>query len=155
MSQFRIQQPIEHIPSFTKWGVQRYHLIRTLNGLGIKAFPEGVALDAWYYFTDLEGWGKVLQNLVFNSNLYKKDIFDCEDYALKAQVVCAERYGLNALRLCIGDVPRGKHGFNLFFYGDRVGIKGGMLFEPNEGYPFSGSAFEIGDYGYKPEIVLI
>jgi len=152
LSQFRLQQPVRHIPSFKEYKIYRGDLVKRLYQLDIDVFPKDVlfVLDKWYYHTDLEGWGKVLENLIFSSNLYKKDKFDCEDYALKAQVICAQRYGLNALRLCIGDVPTGKHGFNIFYFGD-----GFMLFEPNAGFTFSGSAFEIGEYGYKPEIVLV
>lgn len=107
-------------------------------------------LDWQYYHTDLEGWNEVLFNLIFKSNLYKQDKFDCENYALKAMNTCAERYGLNTLAVVIGDIPQGRHGFNILYYGD-----GFMLWEPNDGFPFSGSLFEIGDYGYQPELVLI
>lgn len=157
MSQIKTQQPIQHIPSFTSYGLQRAYFVQELSKLGIKTFPQDVdfVLDQWLYYTDLESWGKILYNMVFNSNLYKIDKFDCEDYALKAQCVSAERFDLNALRMCIGDMPQGKHGFNILFYGDKMGIEGVMLWEPNAGFPHSGEAFEIGKYGYKPEVVLI
>jgi len=48
-------------------------------------------LDGEYFYTDLEGWGKVLLDLMFKSNLYRDDKFDCDNYALKAMNVCAER----------------------------------------------------------------
>lgn len=398
MSKIKVQQPVIHTPSFKRWMVNRPALVYKLEELRIKPFPEGVVLDQWYYYSNLEGWSKVLYDLVFNSSLYKPDIFDCEipqglawvlgffyaegfcdlgrttglqrwgghweiankncqllekcieplknqwvdmdfkihlveqgqlyflnaykkpeapfgtrqrfieafrqlfytdlkfkkvpgvilegsddakqaflnaviegdgykkgryittkgqpgalglymlmrdlylcpvmrrrgnnlfninyhhwnadrdkaimrllktqsapipisrlaketgvntgtmtwiinrlerhqfvrsshpqlsrrnielvlmphcqDYALKAQTVCAERYELNSLRLCIGDIPQGKHGFNLFPYGDGEGIEGIMLFEPNEGYKWSG-ILEMGEKGYQPELVLI
>jgi len=98
----------------------------------------------------LEGWGNILWDLVFNSNLYKADRFDCENYALKAMTTCAERYGLNTMGLVIGDIPLGRHGFNIFFHGD-----GFMLWETNDGFSYAGTPFEIGEYGYHPDIVLI
>lgn len=157
MSKIKVQQPVIHTPSFNRWGIQHYYIVKKLEALGIGMFPANTSLifDQWYYYSDLEGWGKILQDLAFSSKLYKRDLFDCEDYALKAQVICAERFGLNSLRLCIGSMPQGKHGFNLFFHGDETGISGVMLWEPNDGFVCSGEAFEIGEYGYQPELVLI
>jgi len=148
MSKIKVRQPIEHIPTFEVFVISGAELIRKLWDLHLTT-PMGM-LDYNYYYTNLEGWGKVLQNLVFNSNLYQKDKFDCENYALKAMNICSERYGLNAFGLVIGNTELGRHGFNIFYHGN-----GFLLWEPNEGFDFSGSAFEIGEYSYQPEIVLI
>ena len=148
MSKIKVQTPVVHTPSFTEYQIYATILKGKLEGLGLE-IPMGI-LDRWYYYTDLEGWSKLLYNLVFKSSLYSSNKFDCENYALKAVNLCAERYGLNAFGMVIGRTPQGKHGFNIFYYGE-----GFMLWEPNEGYPFSGSAFEIGEYSYQPELVLI
>ena len=148
MSKIKVRQPIEHIPTFEVFVINGTELIRKLWDLHLTT-PMGM-LDYRYYYTNLEGWGKVLQNLVFNSNLYQKDKFDCENYALKAMNICSERYGLNAFGLVIGNTELGRHGFNIFYHGD-----GFLLWEPNEGFDFSGSAFEIGEYGYFPQLVLL
>ena len=79
----------------------------------------------------------------------------CSNYALKAQVECAERHGLNSLIYTIGKHNDKGHAFNILCHGDDRGLDGFLLWEPNDGFPFSGSAFEIGEYGYKPELVLI
>lgn len=155
MSEVKFQQPVVHTPKIEKWGIQRHHLLLELKKLEIGWMPKGFTLDNWYYYCSLSDWGKILYDLAFSSNLYKTDIFDCEDYALKAQVVCAERYGLNAIRFCIGLMPLGAHGFNLFFHGDKDGIEGVMLWEPNDGFRHSGEAFEIGEHEYFPKLVLI
>jgi len=148
MSKLKVQQPVIHIPAFKEYQITASILRPKIEALGLK-IPMGM-LDWQYYFTDSEGWGKVLYDLVFNSSLYKKDKFDCENFALKAMNECAQRYGLNTLAMVIGDVPQGRHGFNMFYTGD-----GFLLWEPNDGFPFSGSAFEIGEFGYSPELVLI
>lgn len=148
MSKFKLNKPIEHIPSFKVYQITANVLQAKLEALGLK-IPMGM-LDWKYYHTDMEGWGKVLSDLVFNSNLYKPDKFDCENYALKAMNECARRHGLNTLDMVIGDIPQGRHGFDIFFHGD-----GFMLWEPNDNFSFSGSAFGIGEYGYQPELVLI
>ena len=115
--------------------------------MGFK-LPFGM-LDYWYYFTDLEGWGKILQDLTFKSDLYIDDKRDCDFYAFKAFTLCQERYKLNTLAFVIGETPYGRHAFNLIVH------EGGfMLFEPNEGFPTDG-AFELGENGYQVELVLL
>lgn len=147
MSKIKVQSPIVHTPGFTEYQISGVDLAKEYSAIGVDMkFPRS---DNWYFHTDEEGWMKVLVDLAFKSSLYKKDKFDCEDYALKAQVTCAERYGLNTLRYTYGMTPLGAHGFNSLWTGDRF-----LLFEPNDG--FSGSpVFEIGENGYTPTAVLI
>lgn len=106
----------------------------------------------------MEKWGEILEDLVISSNLYRHDQFACDAYAFKAQVECAERYGLNSLRMCImkttNEGVTTARAFNLFPYGDTAGIDGIMLFEPNEGYEWNG-ILEFGDFGYTPRYVLV
>ena len=154
MSKIKVQQPIVHLPSFKRWMVNRAALVRRLEELGIKPFPEGFAFFNWYYYTTLEDWGKVLYDLVFKSDLYSPT-FKCADYALQAQTECGKRHGMNSLRMCLDKRSAEKgHAYDLFPYGNGEGIEGIMLFEPNEGYKWSG-ILEIGDEDYKPELVLI
>ena len=148
MSSFKLQQPWIHLPSFKEYQITGVLLRSKLKDLGLEV-PLGM-LDSMYYHTDLEGWGKVLYDLAFSSSLYKSNKFDCENYALKAMNLCAERYGLNTLAMAVGNIPQGRHGFNIFYYGD-----GFMLWEPNMGFGWSGEPFEIGENGYQPDLVLI
>ena len=154
MSQIKVQTPVVHLPSFKRWMINRPALVNKLEALGIEPFPEGFAFFEWYYFTTLEDWGKVLLDLVFKSDLYSPT-FKCADYALEAQTECAKRHKLNSLRMCLDKRSQEKgHAYNLFPYGDGSGVEGIMLFEPNEGYEWSG-ALEIGDFSYQPELVLV
>lgn len=122
-------------------------LAKKYSGLGIEMpFPRS---DNWYYYSDVEGWAKILPDLLIKSSLYSEDRYDCEDYAMKAQIVCAERYGLNTLRYTYGRAPQGTHGFNSLWTGD-----GFLLFEPNGGFDVE-VVFPFGDNGYIPEKVLI
>ncbi len=162
MSKLTIQSPIVHIPKFTRWGIQRYYLVKRLEEMGIKSIMDNVTtgedvsivFDGWYYYTTLEGWGKVLYDLVFSSNLYN-NVFDCDKYALKAYIECCQRYKMNTLLVCLGKIPKGYHAFNIFPYGDETGIEGAILWEPNDGFGCSGEAFEIREYGYEPQLALI
>jgi len=148
MSKFKTQAPVVHIPSFSTYDIEIADLRHLVEGIGAK-LPIGM-LDSHYYYTDLEGWGKVLWDLVFNSNLYKPDQFDCDNYALKAMSRCAEIYGMNTLAMVIGDIPSGRHAFNMLFHGD-----GFMLWEPNAGFPYAGIPFEIGENGYILDQVIV
>lgn len=147
MSKIKTQWPVIHTPTFREYKIPAWKLRPQLEALGLEV-PLGM-LDSSYYYTDLEGWGKVLEDLAFSSSLYKQDKFDCDNYALRAMNECARRYGLNTLAMVIGDMPQGRHAFNIFYTGE-----GFMLWEPNDGFPISG-AFEIGEFGYQPELVLI
>ena len=133
--------------SFTEKQISAQELRDKLVALGFTV-PLGI-LDSTYYYTDAEGWAKVLSDLTFKSNLYQAERFDCEDYAMKACVTCWERYGLNAFGLVLGMTPAGYHGFNIGFEGD-----GFFLHEPNEGFGFGGP-FPVGEHGYIPSMIVI
>jgi len=151
MSKIKLQQPVIHTPSFKEYKISGSELAIRYEALGVEMpFPRS---DYWYYHSDDVGWAKILPDLVIKSSLYKKDRFDCEDYALRAQGTCAERYELNTLRYTYGKMPLGFHGFNSFWVGDRF-----MLFEPNEGffnYLNGNLVFEWGESSYEPKAVLI
>ena len=152
MSNLKFQ--VVHTPSFKRWMINRASLVYMLERRGIKPFPEGFAFFDWYYYTTLVDWGNVLLDLVFKSDLYSPT-FKCADYALEAQTECAKRHGLNSLRMCLDKRSSEKgHAYDIFPYGDGEGVEGVMLFEPNEGYEWSG-VLEIGEFSYLPELVLI
>ena len=147
MSKFKTQSPITHIPSFKTYQISGGDLMAKLVAIPV-TIPLGM-FDSHYFYTDLEGWNNVLWDLTFNSNLYKDNSFDCENYAMKAMSICAETYGLNAFGLVIGNMPLGRHGFNIFYWGG-----GFMLHEPNSGYGYGGY-FPIGEHGYIADLVVI
>jgi len=147
MSKFKVQ--VNHVPAnYKTYSIPGLELKNKYEELGVQMpFPRA---DSWYYYTDPEGWATLVSHLLFKSSLYKEDIFDCDDYAMKAQVTCAELYGLNTCRCTYGHMPLGFHGFNSMFCGDRF-----LLLEPNEGYQYEDPLFEWGIYGYNPEFVLL
>ncbi len=147
MSRIKPVQPIIHTPSFPEHEIRGAQLYIKLKDLGLR-IPFGM-LDNKYYYTDLEHWGKLLYDLTFKSSLYVNDKFDCDNYALKAMTLCTERYGLNAFGMVVGDTELGRHAYNIFYSGEF------MLFEPNAGFPFSGSAFNLDGFDYESEFVLL
>lgn len=148
MSKIQVQTPIIHTPSFNMSVVHSSIIKNSLTNLGL-TLPMSL-LDGWYYYTDAEGWGKLLVDLMIKSNLYQSDKFDCDDYALKAKTICSERYGLNTMAFVIGDIPEGRHAFNMIYAGE-----GWLIFEANEGFQYQGQAFPIGENGYRPELILV
>lgn len=158
MSKVRVQNPIMHTPSIKRWGIQRTYLVAKLNAIGIEVFPErkGYILNQWHFYTNLDGWGKILWDLAFKSSLYKADVFACDGYGLKANIECRIKYDLNTLLFCIAKVPFKPyiHGCNLLTYGTASGIDGFLCWEPNSGFEWSGQAFEIGENGYHPIEVM-
>jgi len=148
MSKFKTQAPIVHIPSYKQWGIPMSTMLSKLKALNLSA-PMHL-LDSQYYYTDSAGWAIILCDLVFKSSLYKPDRFDCDNYALKAMSLCAERFGLNTMGMVIGNIPQGRHAFNIIYLGDTF-----LFWEPNEGFSWSGQPFPLGENGYTADLVLM
>uniref|UniRef100_A0A6M3LCA0 Agglutinin C-terminal domain-containing protein n=1 Tax=viral metagenome TaxID=1070528 RepID=A0A6M3LCA0_9ZZZZ len=148
MSRIKTQSPIIHTPSFKTYRIAGFALKKTLDDLGID-MPMFM-LDSWYYYTDAEGWSKLLPDLMVKSNLWSEDKFDCDDMAWKAKMTCVERYELNTMAFVIGYLSTGRHSFNLIYDGDEW-----LTFEPSDGFGLAGQAFPIGAEGYKPELILV
>ena len=148
MSKIKTQNPIVHTPSFKIYEIGGAEIASQLKNLGLR-LPVGL-LDSRYFYTDAGGWGKLLADLLVKSNLYSENKFDCDNMALRAMNTCAERYGLNTMAFIIGDIPQGRHAFNLIYTGTDW-----LVFEANAGFGYGGQAFPIGAEGYLPEMVLI
>jgi len=166
VSRIKIQSPIIHTPSFKEYSISGPELARKYEGLGIDIpFPRS---DNWYYHTDVEGWAKVIDYIIFKSDLYKAKDYkpekkDCDKFARKAFLVCLEIFELTTLFYTYGKSPVGVHGFNSFWTGDDI-----MLLEPNEGFEDERGNYEdvwgtldgdiifpIGGNEYIPQKVLM
>lgn len=151
MSKFVPQPPIVHLPSYKRWGIQRHYYVKKLEALGVKVIPENIVLDAWYWYSNLEGWQKVCEHLLIKSSLYKKTFRDCDNLAFEAQELSSRLYRLNSLRFACHE----SHAFNVFPVGDETGIKEILVFEPNEGYDYDVLGIvNFGDFGYRPLITI-
>ena len=143
------QFQVTHTPSIKKYCISRNELVKKLVGIGIEPYGK-IPFFTEICHTDMDGWGKILHDLTFSSDLYDPKVYTCVNYSLAAFVECSKRYKMNGLIPIFGNTAQGYHAWNIFYYGD-----GFLLFEPNEGFPFSGSAFEIGEYDYRPDTVVI
>jgi hypothetical protein len=73
----------------------------------------------------------------------------CDKFAMKARVLAFERYGLNTCGFVIGDIPAGRHSFNLI-----VTTTGFLLFEPQNNIANFG-VFPLDGRNYHADVVLI
>lgn len=150
MSQLKVKQPVIHIPSFKEYEMTLQELVARYLDAGMQIpFPPS---DGKYYYTDRKGWAALIAHLAIKSDFYKPDRFDCEDYALKAMITCAELFGLNTFRYVYGNTPWGAHGFNCAWASD-----GFLVFEPNGGFQgqLDSLLFDLGMNNYKPTHVLL
>jgi len=111
---------------------------------------KGMTMPCWvfdgvYFYVSHEDWGAIFADVLLNMPAYTTQKFDCEDFAILVKARVSERYKLNTVAVIIGDVPQGRHGFNMF-----LSDKGLFLLEPQ-----TGDVLEIGEKGYKPEWALI
>jgi hypothetical protein len=90
-------------------------------------FPRGMQrlpLDARYYLTTPEDFRTIVEEMVVDYRNYRKDKFDCENFALAFNHVCDSRDGLNSVGLVI-DYDE-KQAYNIVVYEDGTT----ELFEP-------------------------
>lgn len=110
-------------------------------------------LDSEYYYTNHEGWGQAIDWVYVNCEMpeYFVDAegqwnLDCEDFAIWLKAMISVHFGLNCVSITIGDIARGRHGFNMMRDEDEQ-----ICFEPNPGFGID-EPFSVKDnkYGYKP-----
>ena len=151
MSIFSSAQPV----SVKTWPISIVDLASFYKKHGITALNPSDPLDYWFTATDLDGYVAIQRYMIQDSALYKAEKFDCEDFALYAQCLVAKDFGINAVRLFLGDSPLGYHGFlGMPVIEDGVPTRI-LLFEPQDGFEFSGQLFDPGQFGYVPKRVLL
>lgn len=122
----------------------------------LQSLPEGLRLpvqplDNEYYYLTLADWQKVFAEVFNKMPSYIKDRRDCEDAAWIFKGFVSALSGLNAFAWVIGDIPAGRHGFNMFLAED-----GWYILEPNPQYAYGNyNVFSIGQKGYIPDVVVI
>ncbi len=122
----------------------------------LKSLPEGVRLpvqplDNEYYYLTLEDWRKVFNEVFSRMPSYIRDRRDCEDFAWIFRGFVILLAGMNAFGWVIGDIPAGRHGFNMF-YAD----SGWYILEPNPQYAYGNyNILSVGGKGYIPDVMVI
>lgn len=162
MSKIKVQQPVVHLPSFKRWAVPRGYVQEVITALGLEPLYPGV--HNWYWYTDLDGCSKLLPHLLQKSDLYKKDIFTCINYAFKVWLMASSGYNLNTWLPVVGRIPNYMvcHAWNTILLGNELGLIRDhfLYFEPNDGWAMGTEletayqAFSIGEEGYTGEKIF-
>lgn len=141
---------LEPKPEIQRFSISAEQLSQELAELGIESLYG--RLDSDYYYTDFIGWGQVFDWIYVNCEMpkYFVDVegkwnLDCEDWALWQKAMVSLHFGLNCFAITIGDMPRGRHGWNMLRAEDRQ-----YCFEPNPGFGISEPFGIMDKHGYKP-----
>lgn len=122
----------------------------------IKSLPQGIRmpvqpLDDEYFYLTMDDWKKVFNEVFAKMPRYIKNRTDCEDFAWIFRGFVILDAGMNAFGWVIGDIPAGRHGFNMF-----LADSGWYLLEPNKQYGYgNANILNIDERGYVPDIVVI
>lgn len=130
--------------------LSRQEFLDVLAKEGVTAYSLVQPLDSIMRFAKKNELDRIAPELVYPAEYYKVDLWDCEDYALQAQCDAGRKFEIS-VRLAIGDIPLGRHGFCITLDTD----KNIWLLENNAGFPYAGKWFKIGENGYHPQVVLI
>jgi len=122
----------------------------------LQTLPEGVRLpvqplDNEYYYLTLADWQKVFAEVFTRMPSYIRDRRDCDDFAWIFRGFVLLLSGMNAFGWVIGDIPAGRHSFNMFLAED-----GWHILEPNPQYAYGNyNILNVGGKGYIPEVLII
>jgi len=145
------------IPDSPKALLSRKDFLNILNKkYGIKPLTRYQPIDAQVRLISKSGLDKIANRIVYPSNWYVADIWDCDDYALQAQLDTGRKYG-TSVRLVTGMLKNEEIGaddyhavaatldsdFNLWWL------------EPNAGYYWAGEWHKQGEYGMIIDKVFI
>ncbi len=112
--------------------------------------PFGMLDDIYYCANDID-WYNIFIECFKNLPAYVTDRMDCDKFAFIFKTRVLEMSGLNSFAFVIGNIPAGRHGFNMF-----RDQNGWHILEPNPSYLYDElQVFEIGEHGYRPDKALL
>ena len=127
--------------------ISRGDYLAVMKAAGISSMA---VLDSSLTITSKAELDRIAPYLVFPADYYIAEIFDCEDYGIMAQGDAARLFHLSGIRLGIGMMPLGNHGFIITMDKDH----NIWWLEPNAGFEYAGVWYKIGDEGYQPNKVF-
>ena len=83
---------------------------------------------------------RIASYLVYPAEYYVAEIFDCEDYAIQAQCDAGHKFHVSGIRLGLGYMPLGYHGFALTL--DKDELRPYWL-DNNAGFPWAGKWYTV------------
>ncbi|MDO8700540.1 MAG: hypothetical protein Q7J56_02690 [Deltaproteobacteria bacterium] len=138
------------IPESETIELQREEFISLMKARGIECMNGSSPLDSSVRLASKAELDRIAPNLTYPNAWYIKDLWDCDDFGLQAQLDAGRLFEVT-VRLGLGNMPSGYHGFAITL--DRE-LKLWLL-EPNAGWPYAGKWFAPGENGYKPDKVFI
>lgn len=120
-------------------------------------------LDLWYKVADLNTWKEIIQSDTLNLiKKWKRDVFDCDNFAIVFVGHVNELYEINSVGLAIGrvyDVNTGKfvgyHAFNVIVVkeGDDLEV---YVYEPQtDGLAKASKRTKLGNWLYEVDWVIM
>ena len=140
------------------WADWRQLQVAVASQLGAAA----ITLDEKYKVLTLDEWSQIVQSDTLNVvKKWKKDVFDCDNFAIAFSAHCAEYYEVNSAGIAIGTVRDadtleevGKHAYNILAVkeNDELVL---YLYEPQtDGLAKAGRQVKLGSWVYETEIVV-
>lgn len=143
------QQP-EPEPVTNLLTLSRDEFLNEMLKAGIMPIDLGTPLDSTMTITTESELERIAPHLVYPADWYINEIWDCEDYAIQAQSDAARKFHVSGIRMGLGWMPLGYHGFPV-----TLSKEGNIwLLDPNAGFPYAGEWFKIGANGYNPNKVF-
>jgi len=131
--------------------ISRSEFLAEMAKVGIKPIDLETPLDSFMTITSEIELERIAPYLVYPADLYIAEIWDCEDYAIQAQCDAALKFHVSSIRLGLGQMPLGYHGFPV-----TLSKEGNIwLLDSNAGFPYAGGWFRIGDNGYNPNKIFV
>jgi len=149
VAELEAQLPHIIIPVTDLTMISRQNYLNKMAEVGISPIDLGTPLDVDLSITTKAELDRIAPELVQPADDYISEIRDCEDYGIEAQSR-ASKYRVSGIRLVLGDMPLGYHGFVISIDVD-YNI---WWLEPNAGFPFAGIWHRVGDEDYYPDKVF-
>ncbi len=130
--------------------VSRSEFLAEMQKVGIAPIDLGTPLDSTMTITTDSELERIAPYLVYPADWYINEIWDCEDYAIQAQSDAARKFHVSGIRMGLGYMPLGYHGFPV-----TLSKEGNIwILDPNAGFSYAGEWFKVGDNSYNPNKVF-
>ena len=132
---------------------------RLVSTLGCKT----MLLDLWYKVVDLNTWKEIIQSDTLNSiKKWKRDVFDCDNFAIVFMAHVEELYEINSVGLAIGKIYDansnklvGYHAFNVIVVKEGNDLEV-YLYEPQtDGLAKASKRTKLGNWLYEVDWVIM
>ncbi len=150
IKELEAQIPPVVVPVTDTTTISRINYLMVMGMEGIEPIASGSPLDSDLTITSKSELDRIAPYLVYPADFYVNEIWDCEDYALQAQCDAAHKFHVNGIRLGLGFMPLGYHGFPVTI--DKDGNV--WWLEGNSGFEYAGVWKRVGEEGYRPDKVF-